>query len=31
LGVAAEHFSGAIQMVGLYHAREHLANLDRLL
>lgn len=30
-GIAPDHFSGAIQIVDLYHAREHLANLDKLL
>ena len=29
-GIAAEHFSGAIQIVDLYHAREHLAALGKL-
>ncbi len=29
-GIAAEHFHGAIQIVDLYHAREHLANLGKL-
>jgi len=30
-GIAAEHFPGAIQIVDLYHAREHLAALGDLL
>lgn len=30
-GIAAEHFPGAIQIVDLYHAREHLADLGKLL
>ena len=30
-GLAAEHFPGAIEIVDLYHAREHLANLGKLL
>jgi hypothetical protein len=30
-GLAAEHFPGAIQIVDLYHAREHLAALGKLL
>jgi hypothetical protein len=30
-GLAAEHFPGAIQIVDLYHAREHLAALGQLL
>lgn len=30
-GIADEHFSGAIQIVDLYHAREHLADLGKLL
>ncbi len=30
-GLAAEHFPGAIQIVDLYHAREHLADLGKLL
>lgn len=29
-GIAEEHFPGAIQIVDLYHAREHLANLGKL-
>lgn len=29
-GIAAEHFPGAIQIVDLYHAREHLAELGKL-
>jgi hypothetical protein len=29
-GLAAEHFPGAIEIVDLYHAREHLANLSKL-
>jgi len=29
-GIAAEHFPGAIQIVDLYHAREHLAALGKL-
>ncbi|MFQ5920354.1 MAG: ISKra4 family transposase, partial [Thermoplasmata archaeon] len=29
-GIADEHFHGAIQIVDLYHAREHLANLGKL-
>lgn len=29
-GIAGEHFPGAIEIVDLYHAREHLANLSRL-
>lgn len=29
--LAEEHFPGAIQIVDLYHAREHLANLGKLL
>lgn len=29
-GIAEEHFPGAIQIVDLYHAREHLANLAKL-
>jgi len=28
-GIAAEHFPGAIQIVDLYHAREHLADLGK--
>jgi len=28
-GIAAEHFPGAIQIVDLYHAREHLAELGK--
>jgi len=30
-GIAAEHFPGATQIVDLYHAREHLADLGKLL
>jgi hypothetical protein len=30
-GLAAEHFPGALQIVDLYHAREHLAELGKLL
>ena len=30
-GIAEEHFPGAIQIVDLYHAREHLADLGKLL
>ena len=30
-GIAAEHFPGATQIVDLYHAREHLAELGKLL
>ena len=30
-GIAAEHFPGAIEIVDLYHAREHLADLGKLL
>ena len=30
-GIAAEHFPGAIQIVDLYHARAHLADLGKLL
>jgi hypothetical protein len=30
-GIAEEHFPGAIQIVDLYHAREHLAELGKLL
>ncbi len=30
-GIAAEHFPGAIQIVDLYHAREHLGDLGKLL
>lgn len=30
-GIAAEHFPGALQIVDLYHAREHLADLGKLL
>ena len=30
-GLAAEHFPGAIEIVDLYHAREHLADLSKLL
>lgn len=30
-GIAEEHFPGAIQIVDLYHAREHLANLAKVL
>lgn len=30
-GVAEMHFSGALQIVDLYHAREHVANLAKLL
>ena len=30
-GLAAEHFPGAVQIVDLYHAREHLAELGKLL
>ena len=30
-GIADEHFPGAIQIVDLYHAREHLANLGKTL
>lgn len=30
-GIADEHFPGAIQIVDLYHAREHLADLAKLL
>lgn len=30
-GIAEEHFPGAIQIVDLYHAREHLAGLGKLL
>jgi hypothetical protein len=30
-GIAEEHFPGAIQIVDLYHAREHLAGLARLI
>lgn len=30
-GIAAEHFPGAIEIVDLYHAREHLADLSKLL
>lgn len=30
-GIAEEHFSGALQIVDLYHAREHLANLGKIL
>lgn len=29
-GIAAEHFPGAIEIVDLYHAREHLADLSKL-
>lgn len=29
-GIAEEHFPGAIQIVDLYHAREHLANLAKM-
>jgi len=29
-GIADEHFPGAIQIVDLYHAREHLANLSKI-
>lgn len=29
-GLAAEHFPGAIEIVDLYHAREHLADLSKL-
>lgn len=29
-GLAAEHFPGAIQIVDLYHAREHLSDLSKL-
>ena len=29
-GIAEEHFPGAIQIVDLYHAREHLADLSKL-
>ena len=29
-GIAEEHFPGAIQIVDLYHAREHLANLAKI-
>jgi len=29
-GIADEHFPGAIQIVDLYHAREHLANLGKI-
>jgi len=30
-GIVEEHFPGAIQIVDLYHAREHLANLGKVL
>lgn len=30
-GIASEHFPNAIEIVDLYHAREHLANLSKLL
>jgi hypothetical protein len=30
-GIAAEHFPGAIEIVDLYHARQHLADLGKLL
>ena len=30
-GIAAEHFPGAVQIVDLYHAREHVAELGKLL
>ena len=30
-GIAAEHFPGAIEIVDLYHAREHLADLGKVL
>ncbi len=30
-GIANEHFPGAIQIVDLYHAREHLSNLGKIL
>ena len=29
-GIAAEHFPGAIEIVDLYHAREHLTQLSNL-